>query len=178
VISGLFIILENQYRIGDVVCFDETCGEVEDISMRMSILRDTDGTVHHVPHGEIKRVSNFSKTFARVNIAIRIPYTTNLEKVIEVLNRTGKELAEDPQWKDWIIKTPQFQRVDDFGESAMVVKVLGDTQALKQWDVTGELRKRIVIAFNREGIEMALPQRIVHYKEEEGDREEQKEGKR
>ncbi|KKU82003.1 MAG: Potassium efflux system KefA protein / Small-conductance mechanosensitive channel [Parcubacteria group bacterium GW2011_GWA2_47_8] len=69
-ISGLFIIMENQYRIGDVVCFDGTCGLVEDISMRMTTLRDLDGIVHHVPHGEIKKVSNLSKQFARVNLNI------------------------------------------------------------------------------------------------------------
>ncbi|MBU4298958.1 mechanosensitive ion channel family protein, partial [Patescibacteria group bacterium] len=71
-ISGLFIIFENQYRVGDVVCFDGTCGLVEDISVRMTTLRDLDGIVHHVPHGEIKKVSNLSKQFARVNLDIGI----------------------------------------------------------------------------------------------------------
>lgn len=161
-ISGLFIIMENQYRIGDVVCFDGTCGLVEDISMRMTTLRDLDGIVHHVPHGEIKKVSNLSKEFARVNLNIGISYSSNLEQVISVVNKIGKELAEDPAWKEYILKPPLFLRVDDFGDSAIVIKILGETKPLKQWDVTGELRKRIKIAFDQEGIEIPFPQRVVH----------------
>ncbi len=161
-ISGLFIIMENQYRIGDVVCFEGTCGLVEDISMRMTTLRDLDGIVHHVPHGEIKRVSNLSKEFARVNLNIGISYSSDLEQVISVVNKVGKELAEDPAWKEYILKPPQFLRIDDFGDSAIVIKILGDTKPLKQWDVTGELRKRLKIAFDREGIEIPFPQRVIH----------------
>ena len=161
-ISGLFILIENQYRIGDVVCFDGTCGLVEDITMRMTTLRDLDGIVHHVPHGEIKKVSNLSKQFARVNLNIGISYDSNLEKVISVVNRVGKELAEDTGWKEYVLKPPQFLRVDDFGDSAIVIKILGETKPLKQWDVTGELRKRLKIAFDREGIEIPFPQRVIH----------------
>jgi len=161
-ISGLFIIMENQYRIGDVVCFDKTCGLVEDISLRMTTLRDLDGTVHHVPHGEIKTVSNLSKTFARVNLNIGVSYSSSLEHVILVVNKVGQELAEDAAWKDQITKSPQFLRVDDFADSAIIIKILGETKPLKQWDVTGELRKRIKIAFDKEGIEIPFPQRVIH----------------
>jgi len=161
-ISGLFIIIENQYRVGDVVCFDGTRGLVEDISLRMTTLRDLDGTVHHIPHGEIKEVSNLSKYFARVNLNIGISYSSNLEQVISVINKIGQELAEDPHWKDYIVKPPQFLRVDDFGDSAIIIKILGETKPLKQWDVTGELRKRIKIAFDKEGIEIPFPQRVIH----------------
>lgn len=161
-ISGLFIILENQYRVGDVVCFDGTCGLVEDITMRMTTLRDLDGTVHNVPHGEIKKVSNLSKHFARVNLNIGISYKVNLDKVISVVNRVGRGLSEDSAWKEHIIKPPQFLRVDDFGDSSVIIKILGETKALKQWDVAGELRKRIKIAFDEEGIEIPFPQRVIH----------------
>lgn len=162
-ISGIFIIMENQYRIGDVVCFDGTCGLVEDISMRMTTLRDLDGTVHHIPHGEIKKVSNLSKYYSRVNLNIGIAYNSDLEKVITVINNVGKELAEDPQWKEFILKPPQFLRVDDFADSAIILKILGETKPLKQWDVTGELRKRLKIAFDRNNIEIPLPQRVIHH---------------
>ncbi|HWP44214.1 MAG TPA: mechanosensitive ion channel family protein [Blastocatellia bacterium] len=166
VISGLFIILENQYRIADVVCIGGKCGLVEDITLRMTTLRDLDGTVHHVPHGEIKAVSNLSKHYSRVNLNVRISYSSSLEKVISVVNRVGEELANDPDWKEHIIKPPQFLRVDDFADSAIVIKILGDTKPIKQWDVTGELRKRLKIAFDKEGIEIPLPQRVVHYASE------------
>lgn len=167
--TGFFMILENQYRIGDYVGLDQTNGIVENISLRMTTLRDTDGTVHHVPHGDIKRVANFSKDFARINLNIRIGYHTNLEKVIEVVNRTGRELAADPAWAETIIKVPVFLRVDDFQESGIVIKILGETLPLRQWDVTGELRKRLKVAFDREGIEIPLPQRVVHQYSHGGD---------
>lgn len=162
IISGMFIILENQYRIGDVININGTGGLVEDINLRKTTLRDLDGIVHHIPHGEIKIVSNLSKNFARVNLDMGISYNTNLEHVINVINRTGKELAEDPKFKDMIISPPQFLRVNDFADSAVVLKILGDTMPLKQWEVTGELRKRLKIAFDREGIEIPFPQRVIH----------------
>jgi moderate conductance mechanosensitive channel len=162
IISGMFIILENQYRIGDVVNLNSTGGLVEDISLRKTTLRDLNGTVHHVPHGEIKIVSNLSKNFARVNLNIGIAYNTDLAHVIDVINRTGKELAEDPLFKDLIITPPEFVRVDDFADSAIIVKILGDTKPLKQWAISGELRKRLKIAFDREGIEIPFPQRVIH----------------
>lgn len=161
-ISGLFIIVENQYRIGDVVCFGNVCGFVEDISMRMTTMRDLDGTVHHVPHGEVKIVSNLSKEFARVNLNIGISYKSNLDHVIFVVNKVGEEMAKDPVWQALISKPPKFLRVDDFAESAIIIKILGDTLPLKQWDVTGELRKRLKIAFDKEGIEIPFPQRVLH----------------
>ncbi len=161
-ISGIFIILENQYRIGDVVSFDGTSGLVEDITLRMTTLRNQDGTVHHIPHGEIKRVSNQSKDFARINLNISIAYHSNLEHVIGVINSVGHELASDPLHKNKFISPPQFLRIDDFADSAIIIKILGETQPLMQWELTGELRKRLKLAFDREGIEMPFPQRVVH----------------
>lgn len=167
-ISGFFIILENQYRIGDVVSFDGTSGLVEDISLRMTTLRNQDGTVHHVPHGEIKRVSNLSKDFARINLDIGVSYNSDIEKVISVVNRVGNELAADPEFGQFLIAPPQFLRINDFADSAIMIKILGETVALKQWDLTGELRKRLKIAFDREGIEIPFPQRVLHYAGNEG----------
>lgn len=161
-IAGIFFIVENQYRTGDVVCFDSTCGSVEDISLRMTTLRDMDGTVHHVPHGEVKRVSNLSKLFSRVNLNVGVSYAVELEKVITVVNRVGEELASDPAWKEDILTPPAFLRVNEFGNSALIIKIVGDTQPSKQWSVTGELRKRLKIAFDKEGIDMPFPQLAVH----------------
>ncbi len=161
-ISGLFIILENQYRIGDVVSFDNTGGLVEEITLRMTTIRDQDGTVHHIPHGEIKKVSNLSKNFSRVNLNIGISYDSDLEKVIALINEIGADMAKDELWKDTIIKAPQFLRVNDLGESSIIIKILGETTPLHQWEVTGELRKRILITFRQKGIEIPFPQTVVH----------------
>jgi moderate conductance mechanosensitive channel len=164
-IAGFFIILENQYRVGDVVCLDDKCGLVENINVRTTILRDMDGTVHHVPNGEITTASNLSKEYSRVNLDIGISYDANLEKVIQVVNKVGKDLAQDPEWEKSISKPPQFLRVNDFADSSVIIKILGDTKPLKQWEVTGELRKRLKIAFDKNSIEIPFPQRVVHHKE-------------
>jgi moderate conductance mechanosensitive channel len=161
-IIGFFVIMENQYRIGDVACLDSTCGLVEDVTLRMAILRDLDGTVHHVPHGSISKVSNLSKRMARVNLDVGVSYDCDIEQVIKVVNKVGAEMACDPKWKADILKAPQFLRINNFGDSSIDIKILGDTKPLRQWDVTGELRKRIKIAFDNNGIEIPFPQRVVH----------------
>ena len=162
IITGLFIILENQYRIGDIVNIDGTGGSVVDISLRKTTLRDLNGTEHHFPHGTITLVSNLSKDWARVNLNIRISYRSDLEKVINVINQTGKELAEDPAFKESIIVPPTFLRVDEFADSAIIVKILGETIPLKQWEIAGEFRKRLKIAFDKKDIEIPFPQMVIH----------------
>lgn len=161
-IAGFFVILENQYRVNDVVCIGDTCGLVENLNLRTTILRDLDGTVHVVPNGEIKTASNLSKYFSRVNLDVGVAYESNLEHVIKVVNRVGKDLSNDKNFKDLIISPPQFLRVDDFADSQITIKILGDTKPIKQWDVTGELRKRLKIAFDKEGIVIPYPQRVMH----------------
>lgn len=107
-ITGVFVILENQYRIGDVVTIDDITGTVEDITLRTTMVRDLDGVAHHIPHGTIQRVANHSKQFARINLDIGVSYSSNLDKVIEVINRVGRELAENPEWRQDILEPPEF----------------------------------------------------------------------
>ena len=162
VISGLFIILENQYRVGDIVNLDGTGGLVENITLRMTTLRDLDGTVHHIQHGGIAKVSNLSKGFHRMNMNIGVSYSCKLNHVIEVINRVGKALAEDPAWKDIIISAPKFERVDAFSASSIDLKVLADIVPPSKWAVGGEFRKRLKEEFDKEGIEIPFQQVVVH----------------
>lgn len=164
IINGTFILLENQFRVGDVACFDGTCGMVEDINLRVTTLRDLNGTVHYIPNGEIKIASNLSKQRANVNLDIGIAYSSDIEKVIKVVNKVGIDLAKDKDWKDKIRIPPQFLRVDDFADSAIIIKIKGETEPIEQWGVMGELRKRLKIAFDKQGIEIPFPQRDVHIK--------------
>jgi len=157
-LAGLFIILENQYRVGDVIEIGGVSGKVEDITLRKTVLRDIDGVVHHIPNGEIKIASNKSQEFSRVHLKIGVAYKEDMNHVFQVLNRVGRELAEDEEWKDVILKPPQVVGIDEFGDSAILIKVLGETKPLKQWDVGRELRKRIKEAFDKEGIEIPFPQ--------------------
>jgi small-conductance mechanosensitive channel len=160
IITGLFIILENQYRVGDAVTISGIAGSVEDITLRVTVLRDLDGTVHHIPHGEVTTVSNKAKGFARVDIGVS--YDTQLEKVIDVINQVGQEMTEDEYFGDLITDAPKFLRVNEFADSAVILKILGETKPLSQWEVAGELRKRLKIAFDREGIEIPYPQVVMH----------------
>jgi len=163
-ISGLFIIMEDQYRKGDVVKVGGISGVVEDITIRRTVLRDLDGVEHTVPNGEISVTSNMTKIWARAHLDISVGYDTNLDKAIEVLNRVGKEMAEDEQWQDDIIKPIESVGVNEFADSAIMIKVLGDTKPMQQWAVMREYRKRIKMAFDKEGIEIPFPQRTVHIK--------------
>lgn len=167
IISGLFIILENQYRIGDVINLENVSGVVEAISLRKTTLRDLNGAVHHVPHGEIKIVSNQTKDFSKINLNIRVSYHAKSEHVISVINKTGEALANDGTWKEFILKAPHFLRIDDFAESSVIYKIVGETIPLKQWEVAGEFRKRIKEAFENEGIEIPFPQMVLHDRQNE-----------
>jgi small-conductance mechanosensitive channel len=112
VLAGLFVIMENQYRKGDVVKIAETSGVVEEINLRRTILRDMDGITHTVPNGEIRVASNYTKIWSRVNLNISVSYDTDLDYAIKVINQVGKEISEDPTWLPFIITPPKAIRVD------------------------------------------------------------------
>ena len=163
VLAGLFIIMENQYRKGDVVRIADVSGVVEDINLRRTILRDMDGVTHVVPNGEIRVASNFTKQWSRANLNISVSYDTDLEKAMAVINRVGKEMAEDPVWGKLLLSPPRALRVDKLGDSGIEIKVIGETKPIRQWEVMGELRLRIKKAFDKEGIEIPWPHTKVYF---------------
>ncbi len=162
-INGLFILVENQYGVGDVVKVGAIAGLVEDVNLRRTVLRDLDGVVHYIPNSEISIASNFTKEFSRVNLNIAVGYGEDLDHVIEVINRVCVEMAGEKEWKDKIIKTPQVLRVDKLADSGIEIKILGDTMPIAQWDIMGELRKRIKREFDKEGIEIPWPHMKVYF---------------
>jgi small conductance mechanosensitive channel len=162
-IAGIFIIMENQYRVGDVARIADVMGVVEELSLRKTVLRDLDGIVHHVPNGEIRIASNFTRHFARANLDVSVGYGTNLDHAISVINRVGQELAEDENWREMIKSTPQVLRVNKLGDSGIDIKIVGDVKPMQQWAVMGELRLRIKKAFDEEGIEIPWPHTKVYF---------------
>jgi small-conductance mechanosensitive channel len=162
-IAGMFIIMENQYRVGDVARVADVAGLVEEIHLRKTVLRDLDGIVHHIPNGEIRIASNFTRHFARVNLNVSVAYGTDLDHAISVINRVGQELAEDENWRKIIKSPPQVLRVDNLGDSGIDIKILGDVKPMQQWAVMGELRLRIKKAFDEEGIEIPWPHTKVYF---------------
>ncbi len=166
VLSGVFILLENQYTTGDVVNIAGIGGNVQAINLRRTVLRDIDGIVHTVPNGEVRVTSNLTRSFARVNINVSVGYAENLDHVRAVIDAVGRELADDPEWSERILEAPAVLRVDALADSGVEVKVLGTVRPMKQWEVAGELRHRIKDAFDREGIEIPFPHRVVVLRDE------------
>lgn len=160
-LSGIFIVLENQFSQGDVVQIAGVSGVVEEFSLRRTVLRDLDGTIHSVPNGEIKVASNMTRVWARVNLDVSVAYSTDIDRASAVIDRIGEELARDPEWKGRILEAPKVLRVDALGDSGVSIKVLGDVRAAEQWAVTGELRKRLLAAFADAGIEIPFPHRVI-----------------
>ncbi|MEE8442865.1 MAG: mechanosensitive ion channel family protein [Dehalococcoidia bacterium] len=163
IIGGLFVVVENQYRVGDVVRLGGIAGIVEDINLRRTLLRDLDGIQHVVPNGETGVASNFTKGWSRVNMNISVAYGEDLDRVIEVINRVGRELAEDKEWGKRILTPPQVLRVDNLGDSGIDIKILGDTKPIEQWGVMGELRLRLKRTFDQEGIEIPWPHTKLYF---------------
>jgi small-conductance mechanosensitive channel len=162
-ITGFFILLEDQYRVGDVVTVAGIAGGVEEIGLRRTVLRDLDGIVHSVPNGKVEISSNMTKKFSRVNLDISVGYGEQLGRVTEVINAVCNEMAEDPKWKPDLITTPTVVRVNKLGDSGIDIKILGDTKPSRQWDVMGELRLRIKNTFDNEGIEIPWPHTKVYF---------------
>ena len=168
-IAGFFVVMENQYRVGDVVSIAGVSGLVIEINLRRTVLRDMDGAMHVVPNGEVRVATNQTHGWSRVNMDISVAYDTDLDKAIAVINRVCKQIAEDPQWAPMIIKTPEVLRVEKLGDSGVDLKVLGDTKTSQQWAVAGEIRKRVKKAFEIEGIEIPFQTRTVVIRNAPGD---------
>lgn len=162
-IAGIFILMENQYRVGDVASVGGVTGQVEEINLRKTVLRDLDGVVHHVPNGEIRVASNYSRHFARVNLNISVSYSTDLDFAIQVINRVCSEMAEEEKWGKALKTVPQVMRVDKLGDSGIDIKILGDVKPLEQWNVAGELRLRLKKEFDKAGIEIPWPHTKVYF---------------
>ncbi|MCA9353077.1 mechanosensitive ion channel family protein [Patescibacteria group bacterium] len=162
VINGLFIIAENQFRIGDVVTVSGCTGTVEAVTLRVTKLRELDGTVHYIPNGEIKVTSNESKDFSMVDVTIDIGYDDDIDTVRDIINRLGKEIAEDTEFKNDIIDPPYFLRVQDLSHSSVKIRILSKVVPNQQYRIAGELRKRIKERFAKEGITIPYPTRVTY----------------
>ncbi len=160
-INGLFILLENQFSIGDVVRLAGVSGTVEEFSLRRTSLRDLDGTVHIVPNGQITVASNLTRTWGRINQDITIAYGTDIDRAIAIVDEVGRDLAADPVWKRRVLEPPRVERVEALADYGITLKILGNVRASDRWSASGELRKRLLEAFHTNGIELPRPARVV-----------------
>jgi len=160
-LAGIFVVLENQYNQGDVVRIAGVSGVVEDFSLRRTMLRDLDGTVHTVPNGQITVASNLTRIWARVNVDIPVAYETDIDLATQLINEVGAQLHADPEWQGRLLEAPSVVRVGHFGDTGVSLKVLGQVPAAEQWAVAGELRKRILAAFAERGIKIPTAPRVM-----------------
>jgi moderate conductance mechanosensitive channel len=157
IISGFFLILENQVRVGDVAAINGTAGFVESINLRTIILRDLEGTVHVFPNGAITTLANRSKDFSYYVVDLAVSYFDDTDAVTAVLHDVGAELQSDPQFGSAIMEPLEVLGVDGFGEWAVLMKARIKTAPAKQWVVGRELRRRIVKAFEQHGFSVPFP---------------------
>ena len=166
-LAGLFILLEDQYGIGDVVDLRDSIGTpgasgtVEGISLRSTRVRDVEGAVWHVPNGEIRTSGNKSQQWARSLLDVAVAYGTDVKRATEVLKQVADELWQDPDWADDILEEPEVWGLERFDADALALRLVIKTQPARQWAVNRELRVRIKEAFEREGIEIPFAQRTV-----------------
>jgi small conductance mechanosensitive channel len=153
-LSGIFIISENQYRVGDIIDIDGNSGTVERIGTRSTVIRDADGNVHYFPNGTIQHVINKTMGYSMARFSIGVHPSTDLDEVIELINETGKELAAEEKWKNKIINPPAFESLAEFTQATVSIVVSAKTQPSDQWSVTAEMRRRLLVAFEKKKIEL------------------------
>lgn len=154
-LSGVFIISENQYRVGDIVEIEGAGGVVERIGTRSTVLRDADGNVHYFPNGMVQHVINKTMGYSMARFTIGVHPSSELDDVIDVINTAGEQLAREEKWKSKIIESPSFVSVDNFTSTGVDLLVSGKTQPSDQWSVTAEMRRRLLVAFEEKHIELS-----------------------
>jgi small conductance mechanosensitive channel len=160
-LSGIFMIAEDQYGVGDVVDVGEATGSVEAVGLRITRLRDVNGTVWYVRNGEILRVGNQSQGWARAVLDIGVGYGEDVSRVQDLLRQVGCELREDPEWGALVMEDPEVWGVEALSADSVVVRLVVKTLPLEQWRVARELRRRIKASFDANGVEIPFPQRTV-----------------
>lgn len=162
VIAGFFILVEDQFRVGDTITIAGTSGTVEDIQLRVTVLRDLEGNEHFVPNGQITVTSNFTSQYAKPVIDVGISYDSDVDKALAVMEDELVRLAEDPGWTDRIHDEVEILGVNKLDDSAVVLRGRLTTVADERWNVRREAFRRIKKRFDAEGITIPFPQVTVH----------------
>ncbi|GAB2765021.1 mechanosensitive ion channel family protein [Nocardioides salsibiostraticola] len=164
-LSGVFMILEDQFGVGDIIDIGEATGTVEAVSLRVTRLRDINGTVWYVPNGEIVRVGNQSQNWSRTVLDVGVSYSEDLVRVKKVLEEVAHDLWEEEDLKRDVIEEPSVWGVQELAADAVTMRVVLKTTPGAQWAVAREMRERIKARFDHEGIEIPFPQRVVWHRE-------------
>ena len=165
VISGFFIILENQVRVGDVAVINGTGGLVEKVNFRTIVLRDLSGIVHVFPNGSISTLSNVTREWSAFVLDIGVAYKEDTDKVVDLMKKVGADLRKDEYFGPLMIEDVEIFGVDKFDDSAVIIKGRIKTKPIRQWEVGREYLRRIKKAFDEAGIEIPFPHRSIYFGE-------------
>jgi len=160
-INGFFIILEDQYAVGDVVGLGDATGVVEAINLRITQLRDTEGRLITVPNSEIRTVTNYTSNWSQVDLKIPIAYHADVEKAIHLIEEVSDSMMQDPDWQPNILEKPALLGVDEFSNQGVIIRIWIKTKPLQQWPIGREYRRRVKLACDKAGIDLALPQQQI-----------------
>ena len=174
-LSGIFMLAEDQYGVGDIIDAGEASGTVEAVTLRTTRLRDVNGTVWHIPNGNITRVGNKSQQWARALLDVGIAYGADIDEAQSVIKQVADGLWREPEWSGKILDEPEVWGIEQLGPDAIVIRLVVKTQPSEQFAVTRELRRRLADAFYHEGIELPFPQRSVWVRRDRGSSVEQPE---
>jgi len=161
-LSGILMLVEDQFGIGDVIDVGEASGVVESLSLRTTRLRSIDGTVWHVPNGEIRRVGNMSQGWSRSVIDVGIGYGSDIDTSLAIMKGVAEGMSNEETWNTKLLEKPELLGVQELGDSSVVLRMWVVTEPAAQWDVSRELRRRIKYAFDAAGIEIPFPQMTAH----------------
>ena len=162
IISGFFILLEDQIRVGDVVQVAGKGGLVEKVNLRTVTLRDLSGNVHYIRNGQIETVTNMTKEYSQYVFNIGVAYRENVDEVMEVIKKVGKEMQDDPAFGKEILEPIEVLGLDEFAESALIIKARVKTLPIKQWRVGREFNRRLKIRFDEMNIEIPFPHTTLY----------------
>lgn len=155
-LSGIFIISENQYRVGDIIDIEGFSGTVERIGTRSTVIRDVDGQVHYFPNGMIQHVINKTMGYSMARFTMLLHPQTDVDDVVKIIDNLGKTLIEEDEWKDKILEPPAFVAVGEITGSSVEIIVAGKTQPSDQWSVIAEMRRRLLDEFEQKQIRLAV----------------------
>ena len=155
-LSGIFIISENQYRVGDIIDIEGFSGTVERIGTRSTVMRDVDGNVHYFPNGMVQHVINKTMGYSMARFTMLLHPETDIDGVAEIIDTTGKALSEEDTWKDKILSAPAFVSIGEITGNSVEVIVAGKTQPSDQWGVVSEMRRRLLEQFEERHIRLAV----------------------
>jgi len=180
IINGIFILWSDRYAVGDVIQIGDRAGLVENLNLYMTELRGAGGRLTSIPNGSIDIVENLTKEWSRVEVAIELAYTTDVERALEILKKVAEEMQKEPEWDEKILEPASIFGLDSIANDGLLVQIWVKTAPMQQWSVARELRVRVKQAFDREGIALGMPQRSLFVRQEKatGNRQEAREGKR